>query len=206
MMKNSESREKNCWDYSTPGIPEEKFVQGDLPLTKREVRTISISRLRLKTDHVVYDIGAGTGTVSIEIARQSHKGKIFAVEKEKAGIDLIRKNADKFAVSNIEIIRGEAPQALKDLPQCDRIFIGGSGGRLTEILAVAVDKLRPGGIMVINAITINTLTEAWQGLKEIGMDVEVTQLAAARSRKIGDYDMLKSLNPVFIITGEGEEI
>lgn len=204
MMGNERENISNTWDYQTPGIPTDRFIQGELPLTKREVRTISISQLRLKDDHVVYDIGAGTGTVSVEIALQVREGRVFAVEKEKEGADLIRKNTDKFAVPNVEIIRGEAPEVLSDLPACDRIFIGGSGGRLKEILQVAVDRLKTGGRLVINAITINTLITAWQELKKKDFKVEITQLAAARTRNIGDYDMLKALNPVFIITAVGE--
>lgn len=173
-------------------------------MTKREVRTVSISQLRLNSKHVVYDIGAGTGTISIETALQVSQGKVYAIEREQAGIDLIKKNAEKFAVSNIEIVKGEAPSVLGELPKCDRIFIGGSGGKLQEIIEVAEDKLKPGGRIVINAITINTLTTAWRELRARNFHPEVTQLTAARSKNIGDYDMLKALNPVFIITGEGE--
>ncbi|PRX29845.1 cobalt-precorrin 7 C15-methyltransferase [Orenia metallireducens] len=190
------------WNYRTVGIPDSEFIRGEIPMTKEEVRTISLSKLRLKDDSIVYDIGAGTGSLTIESALLASKGRVYAIERETEGVDLIKSNAAKFQVSNLEVIQGSAPKALLDLPEVDRVFIGGSGGKLEEILDVIDKKLKAKGRIVINAITLNTLNSSIKKLEELAYDFEICNIAVTRTRQVGDYQMLQGLNPVYIISGE----
>jgi len=190
------------WNYRTVGIPDSEFIRGEIPMTKEEVRTISLSKLRLKDDSIVYDIGAGTGSLTIESALLASKGRVYAIEREAEGVDLIKSNAAKFQVSNLEVIQGSAPKALLDLPEVDRVFIGGSGGKLEEILDVIDKKLKAKGRIVINAITLNTLNSSIKKLEELAYDFEICNIAVTRTRQVGDYQMLQGLNPVYIISGE----
>lgn len=191
------------WPYRSPGIPDVRFIQGGIPMTGAEVRALTISKLRLKKEHTVCDVGAGTGSVSVEAALMAYQGRVWALEKEQEGRDLIDKNAQKFACNNIEIIEGRAPESMRDIPPCDRIFIGGSGGRLAEIISAACNILKPSGRLVINAVTLNTLTTARQELAEKNCELEIVSLQCARTRKLGDYDLLSGLNPVFVIAADG---
>jgi cobalt-precorrin-6B (C15)-methyltransferase len=190
------------WNYRTAGIPDSEFIRGEIPMTKEEVRTISLSKLRLKDDSIVYDIGAGTGSLTIESALLASKGRVYAIEREAEGVDLIKSNAAKFQVSNLEVIQGSAPKALLDLPEVDRVFIGGSGGKLEEILDVIDKKLKAKGRIVINAITLNTLNSSIKKLEELAYDFEICNIAVTRTRQVGAYQMLQGLNPVYIISGE----
>jgi len=190
------------WQYSVPGIPDSHFIRGDVPMTKEEVRSLTISKLRLKEDTKLYDIGAGTGSISIEAALFAGQGWIYAVERSREGRELIKQNADRFQTDNLEIIAGEAPAAIEELPAADRIFIGGSGGRLEEILEVCRFRLKNKGRIVINAVTVETLTAADKKLNQLDFQVEITGIAVTRTRKAGDYRLFDSLNQVYIITGE----
>ncbi|MCK8817368.1 precorrin-6Y C5,15-methyltransferase (decarboxylating) subunit CbiT [Natroniella sulfidigena] len=192
----------SSWPYQVPGIPDAEFIRGDLPMTKEEVRAVTISKLRLKEDTVMYDIGAGTGSISIEAALVAKKGQIYAIEREEEGMELIPQNMKQFGVDNIELIHGEAPQALADLPAVDRVLIGGSGGNLDQILEVVTDRLTPQGRVVVNAVTMNTLTAAYQKLEELDYQLDICNLAVTRTREIGNYQMFNGLNPVYIISGE----
>lgn len=171
-------------------------------MTKEEVRALTISKLRLQENTKLYDIGTGTGSVSIEAALVASRGWIYAVERSRQGRELIKQNADRFQIDNLEIIAGEAPAVLKDLPAADRIFIGGSGGRLEEILEVCRFRLKKKGRIVINAVTVETLTAADKKLNQLDFQVEITGIAVTRTRKAGDYRLFNSLNQVYIITGE----
>lgn len=190
-------------DYRTPGIPDQQFIRGDIPMSKEEVRAVIISKLRLKADSIVYDIGAGTGSLAIEAARQVPDGQVFAVEKKAAAIELIKKNRDHFAVDNLQIIAGEAPAALAGLPPADRAFIGGSGGRLPAIMETITSKLNPQSLIVISAITLETLQQAVQEMEKHGREVDIVNVAVTRTRKTGNYRMFRALNPVYIISGKG---
>ncbi|WP_408955867.1 precorrin-6Y C5,15-methyltransferase (decarboxylating) subunit CbiT [Natroniella sp. ANB-PHB2] len=190
------------WQYQVSGIPDAEFIRGGLPMTKEEVRAVAISKLRLKEDTVMYDIGAGTGSISIEAALVAKKGQIYAIEKEEEGMELIAQNMKQFGVDNIELIYGEAPEALADLPPVDRVLIGGSGGNLDQILEVVTDRLTPQGRVVVNAVTMNTLTAAYQKLEELDYHLDICNLAVTRTREVGSYQMFNGLNPVYIISGE----
>ena len=184
----------------THGIKDEEFIRGKAPMTKEEVRTVSLSKLRLTEDSVCYDVGAGTGSLSIEMALRAHQGKVWAIEKKEDAVELIRQNKVKFAADNLEIIEGLAPEALKDLPVPTHAFIGGSSGNLKEIVQILIEK-NPQVRIVINCITLETVSEALETAKEFGFEEnEIVQLSAARSKAIGRYHMMLGENPIYIIT------
>lgn len=184
----------------THGIKDEEFIRGKAPMTKEEVRTVSLSKLRLTEDSVCYDVGAGTGSLSIEMALRAHQGKVWAIEKKEDAVELIRQNKVKFAADNLEIIEGLAPEALKDLPVPTHAFIGGSSGNLKEIVQIMIEK-NPQVRIVINCITLETVSEALETAKEFGFEEnEIVQLSAARSKAIGRYHMMMGENPIYIIT------
>ena len=184
----------------THGIKDEEFIRGKAPMTKEEVRTVSLSKLSLTEDSVCYDVGAGTGSLSIEMALRAHQGKVWAIEKKEDAVELIRQNKVKFAADNLEIIEGLAPEALKDLPVPTHAFIGGSSGNLKEILQILIEK-NPQVRIVINCITLETVSEALETAKEFGFEEnEIVQLSAARSKAIGRYHMMMGENPIYIIT------
>ncbi|HHW47630.1 MAG TPA: precorrin-6y C5,15-methyltransferase (decarboxylating) subunit CbiE [Clostridiaceae bacterium] len=190
------------WEYSTPGIPDHLFIRGDVPMTKEEIRSVSISKLRLKNDSIVYDIGAGTGSVSVECGLVCRYGQVFAIEKDGEGVGLIEKNAGKFGVRNITIVNGEAPAALKGLPKPDRIFIGGTGGHMEEILDWIHRECRDVRV-VANTVTIESTCEIIEGLKKRGFgDIEIINLSVSRDREAGEKHIMTALNPVYIISAE----
>lgn len=190
-------------DYITYGIPDHEFIRDDVPMTKEEVRTIAISKLRLKKNDNVIDIGAGTGSISIEIARIIKKGHVYSIEKEDKAIKLIKENSKKFNIKNIKIIEGEAPESLKKVKNINRIIIGGSGGKLNEILEWVDVNLKKGGRIVINAITLETLKNSEKFLESKKYkDIEIIQVAISKFKEAGNSKMLKANYPVFIISGE----
>lgn len=185
------------------GIPDEEFIRGDVPMTKSEVRTISMAKLGLSASAVVYDIGAGTGSVSVECALAAYDGQVYAIEKESDAAELIRQNKVKFRTDNLQVIEGTAPDALADLPAPTHVFIGGSSGNLREILAVLLKK-NPDVRIVLNAVTVETQTEAAECAKYFGFtEYETVSVNIARSRKVGRYHMMTAQNPVSVITLQG---
>lgn len=186
----------------THGIRDEQFLRGQVPMTKSEIRSISLSKLQLRPGDVVYDIGAGTGSVSVEMAFQTSEGSVYAVEVNEEALGLIRQNAERFGVWNLKIVAGKAPEALEALPVPDRAFIGGSKGNLAEIIELLVSK-NPKVRIVVNAITLETMTEAVSQFQKLGFeDVDIVQIFAAHGRAAGNYHMMQGQNPVFIISGE----
>mgnify|MGYP002625308556 CR=1 FL=1 len=184
----------------THGIRDEEFIRGKAPMTKEEVRTVSLSKLRLTADSDCYDVGAGTGSLSIEMALRAHQGQVWAIEKKEDAVELIHRNKVKFAADNLEIVEGLAPEALKDLPAPTHAFIGGSSGNLKEIVKLLLEK-NPQVRIVINCITLETVSEALETAKEFGFEEnEIVQLSAARSKAIGRYHMMMGENPIYIIT------
>ena len=190
-------------EHAAPGIPDEAFLRGKTPMTKEEVRTLSVSRLRLRPEDAVWDVGAGTGSVSVECALAVPKGRVFAVERSEEALELLAQNREKFAAWNLRIVPGAAPAVLRDLPAPDRVFVGGSGGELEDILRLALEK-NPRCRVVVNAVTLETLAECTRCFALLGLeDVAVTELSAARTREAGRYHLLQGLNPVFLLSGEG---
>ncbi|MCE5284658.1 MAG: precorrin-6Y C5,15-methyltransferase (decarboxylating) subunit CbiT [Pelosinus sp.] len=183
------------------GIQDEEFIRGNIPMTKQEVRILALAKAKIRTGDVIIDIGAGTGSLSIEAARQSETGQVYAIEREQEGIELIVKNAAKFRTANVNPILGKAPQALNGIPRADVIFVGGSGGHLPEILQAVSALLKIGGRMVITAVTIETLSTAlsiMQAKEEF--QVEAFGVQVTRIRKVSASNMLQALNPIYIIT------
>jgi precorrin-6Y C5,15-methyltransferase (decarboxylating) len=170
------------------------------------VRTVSLSKLRLEETSVCYDVGAGTGSVSVEMALRAHQGKVYAIEKKDEAAELLKENKRKFAVDNLEIIKGEAPKAMEELPIPTHAFIGGSSGNLPQIVELLLQK-NPSVRIVINCITLETVTEALFVMKKYGFtDTEVVQLSGARSKTIGRYHMMMGENPIYIITCQGGNV
>lgn len=189
------------WLYKTAGIPDSEFIRGKVPMTKEEVRALIVSKLRLKSHFNVLDIGAGTGSVSIEVALQCPEGRVKAIERNPEGIELIRKNAECFGISNIDIVEGKALDHIDDIKDYDRIFIGGSGGQLEELLDIAYEEMKEDAIIVITSITIETLYKSTKKLEALDMDVEVSSIGVSKNRKVGSYNLLEALNSIYIITG-----
>ncbi|MBZ4645480.1 MAG: precorrin-6Y C5,15-methyltransferase (decarboxylating), CbiT subunit [Clostridia bacterium] len=200
-MKMSHRNDK-VWNYTTPGIPDDLFIRGEVPMTKQEARVITLSRLRLTEDMTVWDIGAGTGSISIEMALQCKRGKVYAIERNPEGIELITKNMEKFQVYNIEVIEGSAPEVLDKLPVPDRIMIGGAGEQLEEILDYSDKVLKVNGLIVTNCITIETVYDTLNWLeKHEYEDIDVVCVSVARAKKVGKRHMFQGLNPIYVISG-----
>lgn len=191
------------------GIPDEEFHQRHPHrglITKLEVRVASLARLGLKESSVVWDVGAGSGSVAIEAAMIARGGHAYAVERDAQGIDLILKNQAKFGVRNLSVIHGEAPAALDGLPSPDAVFIGGSGGNLRAILDVVARQLRPEGRVVVNAATLETAGAAMAALRERGFAADVTLIQVSRSKDLAGMTRFEALNPVFIVAGVRGEV
>ena len=187
------------------GLDDDLFLRGKVPMTKSEVRSISLSKLRLHKDAVVWDVGAGTGSVSIEAASLARDGVVYAIEKKDEAIDLLEQNKRKFGTDNLEIIKGLAPEALEGLPAPTHAFIGGSSGNLKEILEVLLEQ-NPRVRVVINAIALETVAEAMQCLKSMAFtDVDIAQVSVAKGKKLGSYEMMMGQNPVYIFSCTGGE-
>ena len=196
---------------ATHGLPDEAFIRGKAPMTKTEVRTVSLSKLRLKEDSICYDIGAGTGSVSVEMALRAYRGHVFAIEKKEDAAALLEENKKKFALEHMQIIRGTAPEALRGLPAPTHAFIGGSSGNLREIVHLLMEQ-NPYVRIVINCITLETVGEALECIRElkreqesVAWETEVVQLGVARSKNIGRYHMMMGENPIYIITIQAHE-
>jgi cobalt-precorrin-6B (C15)-methyltransferase len=191
------------WNYKTPGIPDEYFERVEkVPITKEEVRTIQISKARLKPGQIVYDIGCGSGSISVEAALQvESSGKILAIDFDEKAIELTKKNAEKFQISNITTIFGNAKEKILELEQSDAIFIGGTGGDTQKIVELSQTKLKSGGRIVIGTILIETLSAVLQILEKLQFEeVDITQVTISKSRKTTTGTMMLARNPVTIIS------
>ncbi|MBW5447609.1 precorrin-6y C5,15-methyltransferase (decarboxylating) subunit CbiE [Cohnella sp. CFH 77786] len=189
------------------GIPDHQFAQRKPDkglITKREVRVLSLARLQLKPDSTVWDIGTCTGSVAIEAAKLARDGAVFGIEKNEGDLQNALENMRKFR-ADITFVHGKAPQGLERFPDPDAVFIGGSGGELRELLQQCCGRLKPGGRIVLNASTIETLYEATRAMAEEGFETDVTLLQAARSKPILDMTRFEGLNPVYIVTAWRKE-
>ena len=186
------------------GIKDEEFVRGKGPMTKEEIRILTLVKAQIAPDAVVYDIGAGTGSLSIEAARLAPAGHVYAIEKNPEGIGLIAENAKRFGVENITVIEGAAPDALAGLPELDVALIGGSGRKLSDILDIIGERLRLNGRIVANAITMQTVAACLDYFHTHAdrYTYEAIQVQISRLERVGPYDMAKALNPIYIITAQ----
>lgn len=188
------------WPYLTPGIPDSAFIRGKVPMTKEEIRCVTLSKLRLQPGHTVVDVGAGTGSIAVEAACLCPQGQVYAIERKDDALALIAQNSRLFGVS-LHILPGEAVEQLATLPRFDRVVIGGSGGTLREILQLCDERLSADGRVVINAITIETAYRAIESLKAMNYDeLDVVSLSVARGRFVGGSTLMEGLNPVYIIS------
>ncbi|MGN0657578.1 MAG: precorrin-6y C5,15-methyltransferase (decarboxylating) subunit CbiE, partial [Ruminiclostridium sp.] len=183
------------------GIPDNEFIRGSVPMTKSEVRSTVISKLDIGSKSICWDIGCGSGSVSVEMALQCFDGKVFALDKNSEAVELTRKNALKFGCDNVEIIRGEAPESLRELPCPDRVFIGGSCGKISEILSIIYEKNKAAKV-VITAVSLETLSTAQKAFSDFGItEPEISEISVTRAKRLGNHTMLAAENPVFIIKG-----
>ena len=181
-----------------PGVPDEAFVRGDTPMTKQEVRAVLLGKLGVRPDDVCWDVGAGTGSVSVELAMAGKA--VWAVEKDEAACGLIRRNREKFRAWNLRLVQGEAPGALERLPAPDAVFVGGSVGRMEAILSAAMRR-NPAVRLCVSAVTLESLHSAERWMRDNGCDTEIVQLSVCRTRTLGGSRLLTANNPVFLITG-----
>lgn len=184
------------------GIDDEKFIRGNVPMTKQEIRILTLAKARIDSNSFVVDVGAGTGSITIEAARLAPNGKIFAIERKADAVELIKRNVEKFSVGNVTIIQAEAPDKLETLPELDAAIIGGSGGQIEKILDVLSAKIKIGGRVVINAITLQTAMTSLDYFRTRGWNCEACQVQINHLQRVGSYDMAKALNPVWIIVAE----
>ncbi|CVK17769.1 precorrin-6Y C5,15-methyltransferase (decarboxylating) subunit CbiT [Sporomusa sphaeroides] len=183
------------------GIPDEQFIRGDIPMTKQEIRILTLAKASIGAADTVIDIGAGTGSLSIEAALLARQGRVYAIEREPEGIELIKANAAKFEAGNVQAVLGSAPAALAGLPAAEVILIGGSGGRLPDILSSADQLLKPGGRLIVTAVTVETLSAALQLMRQRpAYAVEACCVQVTRIQPVGTSNMFKALNPIYIIT------
>ena len=191
------------WNYKTPGIPDEHFERAEkVPITKEEVRTIQLSKARLKPGQTVYDIGCGSGSISVEAGIQiESSGKVLAIDYDENAVELTKKNLKKFNLSNVSVLFGNAKEKITDLEMADVIFIGGTGGDTSDIVKLSENKLKTGGRIVIGIILIETLYSVLQILDTLKFDsIDITQVTISKSRKTTTGTMMLARNPVTIIS------
>ena len=187
------------------GLDDSVFLRGDVPMTKQEVRAVLLSKLEVRDGETYWDVGAGTGSVSVELALLAPRSRVYAVECGGEACALIRANRERFSAYNLELAEGRAPRALEALPAPDGVFIGGSDGELIPILQTAVEK-NPAVRVCLTAIAVETLGAAAAALTQLGMEPKITQITAARSKPAGGLNLMLGQNPVWIITGQKEAL
>lgn len=191
------------WQHRTPGIPDELFERvEDVPITKEEVRVIQISKARLSSGQIVYDVGCGSGSISIEAAHQvGSSGKVFSIDIDPNAVELTKKNLAKFQISNVSVILGNALQKINELPIADAIFIGGTGGETSEIINLCESKLKQGGRIVIGTILVETLYSVLNVIEKLKFSsIDIIQVTISKSKKTSTGTMFLARNPVTIIS------
>ncbi|MDO9079743.1 MAG: precorrin-6Y C5,15-methyltransferase (decarboxylating) subunit CbiT, partial [Desulfuromonadales bacterium] len=190
--------------YPLLGIHDDEFAAVKKLITKQEVRAVTLAKLALQDDLVLWDIGAGSGSVSIEASNLLPNGKLFAIEKNPEALIHLRDNLKKFVARNVQIVEGYAPEGLEGLPDPDRVFIGGSGGNLEEIITFIDKRLKAEGVIVLNAVTLDTLTKSVEFFEDHGYLLEIVCINVARTRNLTEYRMFEAQNPVYIVTAKKE--
>jgi precorrin-6Y C5,15-methyltransferase (decarboxylating) len=183
------------------GAPDSWYDHHKGLITKSEIRAITLSKLRLASEHILWDLGAGSGSVSVEASLIVKKGKIFAVEKNSERIEHIKNNKKRFDIGNLTVIQAELPEGLEKLPRPDRIFIGGGGRQLKSIITAAAPYLKPEGVMVVNTVLIPNFEAARATLEKLDFNTEIIQVQINRSRQMPWAERLEAVNPVWIISG-----
>ena len=187
----------------TCGWPDSAFLRAEVPMTKQEVRAVTLAKLGVTKRAVCWDVGAGTGSVSLEMAECAEDGTVYAVEQKEAACELIERNKLHLGISNVVVVRGTAPEALEALPAPTHVFIGGSSGNMKDILELALQK-NPQARIVVNTVTAESFAEAVALLKTLPVvDTEIVELSAAHGRAVGRYHLMTAQNPVFVISMTG---
>ncbi|MCP5048927.1 MAG: precorrin-6Y C5,15-methyltransferase (decarboxylating) subunit CbiT [bacterium] len=183
------------------GMPDNYYHHEQGLITKSEIRAITLSKLRLSRDHILWDLGAGSGSVSIEASLLVSGGKIFALEKKPQRIEQIEINKNRFGATNIEIVQAMLPDGLERLPRPDRIFIGGGGRNLENIIQAAIPYLKREGLVVVNTVLVQNIYTAMETLKALDFKTTCVQVQISRSRDMPWGERLEAQNPVWIISG-----
>lgn len=188
--------------YGAPALSDGDFLRGKAPMTKEEVRALAISKLRIAPHHVVWDVGAGTGSVSVEAALAASRGSVYAIERNAEAVGLMRQNRQAQGAFNMVVVEGLAPEALVGLPAPDRMFIGGSAGNMDAIFEAAL-AANPHVRICATAVTLETLSELLDCLKKRGVaDADIVQVSVARADHVGAYHLMRAENPVYIVTAD----
>ena len=194
--------EHPCVLPATQGLPDEAFLRTDaVPMTKSEIRAICLSKLALNGDSLAWDVGAGTGSVTVEMA--FHAKSVYAVERKDAALDILRQNLAKFHTDNVKVVPGVAPAACADLPAPTHVFLGGTSGNLRDILDVILNK-NPEARIVATAVTLESLGQLTAALSDF-RETEVVSVSVARDRKLGAYHLMTGQNPIYIVTMQGRK-
>ncbi|MCD6294167.1 MAG: precorrin-6y C5,15-methyltransferase (decarboxylating) subunit CbiE [Deltaproteobacteria bacterium] len=181
------------------GLDDDLYKHPKGLITKKEIRAVGLSALAIKPNHVVWDLGAGCGSMAIEASLLAHKGTVLAVEKNADRVQLIRDNIRRMGAYGVQVIYGEMPECLESLPDPDRIFIGGGIGKSNKVLEIATGRLRPGGKLVLHLVLMGSLARTRDYLKGLNWPFAITQIEVSRSRSIAGDQRLEALNPVFIV-------
>jgi precorrin-6Y C5,15-methyltransferase (decarboxylating) len=189
-------------DRTRCGIPDGEFVRGKVPMTKAEIRAITMSKLGIRPGDVCWDVGCGTGSVTVEMALAAYKGRVYGVDKNEEAVALTEQNAAAFHLGNVNAICGGAPEALRDLPTPDAVFIGGSGGRMDAVFDIILDK-NPRARIVVNAIALESVQAALAAFAAHGMEPELVQVGVSAAKAVAGLHMMMAQNPIFIISGGG---
>ena len=188
------------------GLPDDAFeqrrpVRGQI--TKSEVRAVSLYALGLQPDSIVWDIGAGTGSVAVEAARIAYRGRVYAVDKDADSADLLETNVARYGDDRVTVIIGAAPDVLEDLPDPDSVFIGGGGAAMPRIIDEVVGRLSPGGRVVANFAAMERANDTYKTMKQMSLSPQMTMVAASRGRELPDETLrLEAMNPVFVVWGQ----
>ena len=190
-------------DVVSAGIEDDALIRGSVPMTKSEVRSVVMSKLKVCEYDTLYDVGGGTGSVSIEMALHAKRGQVYSIECKEEAIALIQENKEKFGVSNLHIVEGMAPEAMDDLAIPDKAFIGGTRGNMAPVLAALINK-NPNIKVVINVVALESLSNAMNSLRSTGYEtIDIVQIAISKANERGSYHMMTAENPVFILTARG---
>lgn len=184
------------------GIADDEFIRGKVPMTKQEIRILTLAKAHIEPNSIVYDIGAGTGSLTIEAARLAPQGKVFAIERKDEAMALLRQNIEHFGVHNVTLLQEEAPKGLENLPAADVVLIGGSGGQLIAILEALTPKVKKGGRIVVNAIALQTVMRVVSYMRQFPerYAYDAMQVQINHFEQVGSYDMAKAGNPICIVT------
>lgn len=182
---------------------DEWFIRGTVPMTKSEVRAVSISKLELSPGSVLYDVGAGTGSVSVEASFMVPSGRVYAIEKKPEAIELIQANKEKFSADCLIVVEGTAPEALAQLEAPTHVFLGGTSGAMEEVLDLVLEK-NPAVRVVINVLALESISEVLHWLKKHSIPAEIVQVQISKGKAAGSYHLMMGQNPVYVISFGGK--